>query len=123
MSTKTKEIEKNVVSLKDCKIIGVSSPATIMQIATSRGIQPQDVFVRVRVVYDGKEFSVSNKLRYLGQVGYEKLQNLMKSGEGVNLRVDLNSSFFHFDEEVSVADLFKSTGEKKDYSLAALLGI
>ena len=118
----SEKIEKNVVSLKGCKVIGVSSPSTIMQIATSRGIIPQDVFVRVRVAYEGKEFSVSNKLRYLGQSGYERLQTLQKSGEGVDLSVDLNSGFFHFDDEVSVQDLFKAS-EKADYSLAALLGM
>lgn len=118
----SEKIEKNVVSLKGCKVIGVSSPSTIMQIATSRGIAPQDVFVRVRVAYENKEFGVSNKLRYLGQSGYERLQKLSKSNETVDLSVDVNSGFFHFDDAVSVQDLFK-TAEKADYSLVALLGL
>lgn len=117
------KIEKKIVTLEGCKVIGVSSPNTIMQIAADRKIAPQDVFVRVRVAYKDKEFSVSNKLRYLGQSGYEKLQKLTTSGEGVDLSVDLNSGFFRFDEHVEVEDLFKTEAPKSDYSLAALLGM
>lgn len=118
------KVEKKIVTLKACKVIGVSSPSTIMQIAADRKVAPQDVFVRVRVAYNGKEFSVSNKLRYLGQSGYEKMQALTKSGEPVDLSVDLNSGFFRIEEQVAVADLFKSTETtKRDYSLADLLGV
>ena len=94
------------VNVEGAVIKTVSSPDTIKRIALDRGIIPQEVFVRVVFTYKGKEYTVSQKLRFLSKYGYEKLLNCQKTGEPIDLVVEPEKGFFYIDEHTSVEDLF-----------------
>lgn len=101
------------ISLKEVVITKVSSPATIMQIAEDRNLNPQEVFVRVTFEYQGKEYSASNKLRILTQKGYEELLAAKENKTLVDIAVT-DTGFFYLERNVSVDDLFKVKPEVKD---------
>ena len=96
------------------KIVGLSSPNTIATIAKDRGLNPLDVFVRVVFeTEDGEQAQVSQKLRILTKVGYEKLDNARKNEELINLTVTSNG-YFYVTESATLDDLFKDSGSTTD---------
>lgn len=119
---KTKE--KNVVIVEEAIIKQVSSPATIQRVALDKGINPQEVFVRVIFETDGVEFGVSNKLRFLTKQGYVELIEAQKNKTPMRLAVDTVSEFFYIEKDISVDELFKEATPKKEpvkYNLAMLI--
>lgn len=113
----------NIVKCTGCKIIGVSSPSTIARIAEDKGINPQEVFVRVRFAYNGHEFTVSNKLKFLTKTGYKKLLDAVNTETVMTLAVNVESGFFYIENDATIDDLFKEESEKPDIkkALAALI--
>lgn len=105
--------QKNVVIVKDTIIKQVSTPSTIQRVATDKGINPQEVYVRVTFEYGGKEFGVSNKLRFLTKAGYEELIKAKEDKTAMTLAVDTESGFFYIEKDIKVDDLFKTPVEKK----------
>lgn len=101
-------VAKNTkVTVENAVIKQVSSPATLQRVAAERGINPQEVFVRVVFEHEGKEFMVSNKLRFLTKAGYVELIDAQKNSTPVKLVVDVESGFFYIEHDVAVDDLFK----------------
>lgn len=101
-------VAKNTkVTVENAVIKQVSSPATLQRVAAERGINPQEVFVRVVFEHEGKKFMVSNKLRFLTKAGYVELINAQKDKTPVKLVVDVESGFFYIEHDVAVDDLFK----------------
>ena len=102
------KVAKNTkVTVENAVIKQVSSPATLQRVAADKGINPQEVFVRVVFEHAGKEFMVSNKLRFLTKAGYVELINAQKDKTPVKLVVDVESGFFYIEHDVAVDDLFK----------------
>lgn len=101
----------------------VSSPSSIQRVALDKGINPQEVFVRVTFEFKGQQFTVSNKLRFLTKAGYEELLNAAKTGEPMKFVVDIDNGFFYVEKDVSIDSLFAQEVEKKDERkpLSALL--
>ena len=120
---KTQIKEKDVVIVEGAIIKQISSPSTIQRVAVDKGINPQEVYVRVTFEYKGQEFPVSNKLRFLTKAGYQELIEAQKNKTAIRLAVDKNSGFFYIEKDIKVEDLFKTAVEKKDSraSLATLL--
>ena len=104
--------ERNIVTVDNCIIKQVSSPSTIQRVAVDKGVNPQEVYVRVTFEYNGKEFGVSNKLRFLTKAGYEELIKAQKDKTSMKLAVDTESGFFYIEKDVSVDDLFKEAVTK-----------
>lgn len=97
----------------EVRVIGVSNPGTIMNIAKTRGLDPQDVFVRaVLEIEAGEQINVSQKLRILGRDGYEKLIKAYKNDELINVTIN-EDCFFYLTENVSLDDLFKNSEANK----------
>lgn len=95
------------VTIEGAVIKQVSSPSTLQRVATDKGINPQEVFVRVTFEYAGNQFAVSNKLKFLTKAGYIELIEAQKTGKAMKLTVDTESGFFYIEHDVSVDDLFK----------------
>lgn len=104
--------ERNIVIVDDCIIKQVSSPSTIQRVAVDKGVNPQEVYVRVTFEHKGKEFGVSNKLRFLTKAGYEELIKAQKDKTPMKLAVDTESGFFYIEKDVSIDDLFKEAVTK-----------
>ena len=120
----TAKSERNTVTVDGAVIKTVSSPSTIQRVAVDKGVNPQEVFVRVTFEYGGKEFGVSNKLRFLTKAGYNELLEAQKNKTPMKLAVDTDSGFFYIEKNVSVDDLFKEAVVKSTdtrTNLAALL--
>lgn len=110
-SAQTQNEEKVTVT---CKIIQVTSPSTIKSIAMERGINPQEVFVRVVFEHEGAQYKASNKLRILGKQGYQELVDAKNNGTEMTLTVGLESEFFYIERQVSVDELFAEELPKTD---------
>ena len=116
--------KRNFITVEGAIIKQVSSPSTIQRVAVDKGINPQEVYVRVTFEFKGKEFGVSNKLRFLTKAGYEELVTAQKNKTPMKLAVDVESGFFYIEKDVSVDDLFKEAVAKTTdtrTSLSALL--
>ena len=115
--------DRNMVTVGGVIIKQISSPSTIQRVAVDKGINPQEVFVRVTFEHNGKEFGVSNKLRFLTKAGYLELMNALENKTPMKLAVDINSGFFYVEKNVSVDDLFKEavTASTNRTDLTALL--
>lgn len=100
--------EKDMVIVKEAIIKSVSTPSTIQRVAVDKGVNPQEVFVRVSFEYNGQLFQVSNKLKFLTKAGYNELVEAQKDAKPIQLAVDRNSGFFYIEKDVSVDDLFKT---------------
>ena len=100
--------DTDMVIVEDVIIKQVSSPATIQRVAIDRDINPQEVYVRVIFEHEGKEYSVSNKLRFLTKAGYNELLAAKQDKTPMRLAVHTNSGFFYIEKDVSVDDLFKT---------------
>lgn len=118
LSTK-KEPVKIVVD--GAVIKSVSSPSSIQSVAKDRGINPQEVFVRVTFDYKGTEVKVSNKLRFLTKAGYMELLEAQKNQTPMKLVVDTANEFFYIEHDVSVDDLFKEEVAKSVDNKANLM--
>ena len=92
----------------------VSSPSTIQRVALDKGINPQEVFVRVTFEYNGKEFAASNRLRFLTKAGYEELLKAVETAEPMKFVVDIDNGFFYIEKDVSIDSLFAQEVVKKD---------
>lgn len=110
-------MEKKRVILK-VVITSVTSPATIKKVAEDHGINPQEIFVRVGFSYKGDEYSSSNKLRFFGEEGYNKLLAAKQSGEEVDIALTSNDKgtlmYLESAEKVEVKDLFTTPVAKED---------
>lgn len=102
----------------DVIITSVTSPATIKKVAEDHKLNPQEVFVRVGFKVGEDEYSSSNKLRFFGQEGYEKLLAAKSSGEPVSITITANEKgtllYLNSDEHVEVSELFEKPVEKVD---------
>lgn len=107
-----KRLEKQSISLKGVKVIGVTSPNRIAQIAEERSINPQEVFVRVVFEYQGSQYQASNQLRFFGEKGYNKLLESRDNETLVNVTITADDKgtlmYLDSDKDVSVSDLFKT---------------
>lgn len=116
---------KNTVNINGAIIKNVSSPDTIMRVARDKGMNPQEVFVRIVFTngLDEREFSASNKLKYLTRTGYQSLLDAKENGTPMDITVDLDGEFFYINTHTSVDDLFAEKVEptKTRTSLAELL--
>lgn len=99
------------LGLKGVKILGVTSPNRIAQIAEERKITPREVFVRVIFEYAGSQYNASNQLRFFGEKGYEKLLQARDDESLVNITIIKDSKgilmYLDSDKDVTIADLFK----------------
>jgi len=100
-------------------VLSLTSPARIAQIAKEKALNPQEVYVRVTCEYEGKTFTVSNKLRFLGQDGYKKLMDAKTSKETLTITIspssdNLNYYFYLENDSVNVEDLFKEKVTQPD---------
>jgi hypothetical protein len=112
------------VRIEKAIVKGVSSPDTIQRIAEEKGLNPQEVFVRLTFETGGKEFVASNKLRFLGKKGYEQLVKVKSSGETVDITVDTEKEFFYLNNGTTVDDLFKTELPKRERpSLSSLINM
>ena len=100
-------------TLEGIIIRSVSSPSTIQRVAVDRGINPQEVFVRITFEHGGKLYSAANQLRFLTKAGYLELLDAYKSGTPLTISVDVESGFFSIEHDVSVDDLFAEKLEPK----------
>ena len=91
ISTSTKK-EPVKVTVDQAIIKSVSSPSAIQSVAQDKGINPQEVFVRVTFEYKGTEVKVSNKLRFLTKAGYLELIEAQKTKKPMKLVVDTATS-------------------------------
>ena len=116
--------KQNFVKVENVVLKSISTPTMIQRVAQDKGINPQEVFVRVTFEYGGKDVVVSNKLRYLTKAGYVELTTAVANKTPVTLEVDTMSGFFHVVKDIKVDDLFKESVAKTDiskFNLAALL--
>lgn len=104
--------ERTTITVEGAIIKQVSSPSTIQRVAVDKGVNPQEVFVRVTFEYAGKEFGVANKLRFLTKAGYMELIEAQKNKTPMKLAVDVESGFFYIEKDVSIDDLFKDAVTK-----------
>jgi len=109
----------------EAKIIGVTGKGRIADIAAEKGLNPQEVFVRVIFeITDRNGVTVqtmaSNQLRFFGQTGYEKLLKAKETGEMVKLSLRTNDKgtlvYLNRDNEVKMDDLFAKPIERKGLS-------
>lgn len=112
------------VRIEKATVKGVSSPDTLQRIAEEKGLNPQEVFVRLTFETEGQEFVASNKLRFLGKKGYEQLIKAKDSGETVDITVDIEKEFFYLNSGTTVDDLFKTELPKRERpSLSSLINM
>ena len=104
LSTKKEPVK---IIVDGAVIKSVSSPSSIQSVAKDRGINPQEVFVRVTFDYKGTEVKLSNKLRFLTKAGYTELLEAQKTQKPMKLVVDTANEFFYIEHDVSIDDLFK----------------
>ena len=99
-------------------ITSVTSPSSIQAIAKDHSINPQEVFVRVGFKLGEDEYSSSNKLRFFGKEGYEKLLAAKSSGEPVSITLTANEKgtllYLNSEEHIEVSELFEKPVEKQD---------
>jgi hypothetical protein len=112
------------VTVDNATVVNVTSPSTIDRIAKDRQLNPQEVFVRCTFQFKGKQFTASNKLRFLTKAGYEELLAAKEKQTPMKFVVDVESGFFYIEHDVSVDSLFSTPVESEDRreSLTALLG-
>lgn len=115
--------EKNIVIVEGAIIKQVSSPSTIQRVAVDKGVNPQEVYVRVTFEYGGKEFGVSNKLRFLTKAGYAELISAQKNATPMKLAVDVESGFFYIEKDVQIDDLFKEAVVRENDTRANLAAL
>lgn len=117
-NVKTNDVKR--IQVQGVKIVGVTSPANIARIAKERNLNPQEVFVRVTFEHDGEQYTASNKLYILGKANYQKLLNIMGTGETVNVelsisKTDPNNAFIYIEEDsVDIESLFTEEVKKTD---------
>lgn len=102
-----KQYVSDNVTIEGAIIRSVSTPSTIQKVAQDRGINPQEVFVRVVFSYNNNDYAVSNKLRFLTKSGYKQLLDAQSTKTPLKLTVDRNGGFFYIENDVAVDDLFK----------------
>lgn len=117
MSTEIKkeDLEKVVtkwIAAKGCKILNISQPEDIAEIAKNQKIDALDVFVRITFEFNGKQYKASQRLDVLGKEDYQMLLDKQKSGETVDFKVS-NTEFFKIYREVKFEDLFKNAESRK----------
>ena len=103
---------REFITVEGAVIKQVSSPSTLQRVAVDKGINPQEVYVRVTFEYKGKEFGVANKLRFLTKAGYVELVEAQKNKTPMKLAVDVESGFFYIEKDVKIDDLFKDAVTK-----------
>ena len=110
--------KKESLSIKGVKIISVTSPNMIAQIAEAHSLNPQEVFVRVKFEYEGTEYQGSNQLRFFGKDGYAKLIKSRDEELPVNITItkDIKGYLMYLDPDtdITIDDLFKDPVEKED---------
>jgi len=128
MPKKTKEVVKDYqeVEVKDVKIVGISGPKTILSIAQEKGINPQEVYVRVIYSKGKTEYTASQKLSILGKQDYDKLRAIAGTNEKINLNLTTyvdkggeTRAFFNLEDTTSSDELFSTPVEKTTKKRAA----
>ena len=116
------------IQVKNVKIVGVTSPASVARIAKEHGLNPQEVFIRVTFEHEGEQYTASNKLYILGKETYQKLLNIMGTDNKINIelsisKVDPSSAFIYVEDKVDIDSLFTEEVKKTDNrsSLSSLL--
>ena len=107
------------VRIEKAIVKGVSSPETVARVAKERGLNPQEVFVRLTFETEGKEFVASNKLRFLGKSGYNQLLEAKEKNGTVDITVDTEKEFFYLNTGATVDDLFKTELPKREKTTLA----
>ena len=117
------ERKKNIVNVKGVIVTQISSPSTIQRVAVDKAVNPQEVYVRVTFKYEGNEYTVSNKLKFLTKAGYEELIKAKDNQTPMDFAVDTESGFFYVEKNVSVDELFKTPVKSTNTrtNLAALI--
>lgn len=113
------------VNFKNIVLKSVSGPHTIASIAKEKGINPQEVFVRIMFTHEGKELKASNKLKFITKSGYNTLLDNCKNAKPMDLVVDVEKEFFYIDDGTTVDDLFATPVEKPAHTnnlLSFLIG-
>lgn len=111
---------KQAVQLKGVKIVAVTRPDAIKEIADTKGINPQEVFVHVTFEHNGEQYQSSNQLRFFKQKGYEALLKSKSEGTAVDITLTMDMSkpdkdplmYVDFKDETSVASLFAKKIER-----------
>ena len=111
------------VTVNDAVVISVTSPSSIERIAKDKNLNPQEVFVRCTFEYAGRQFTASNKLRFLTKVGYKELLDAKENKTPMKFVVDVEKGFFYIEHDVSIDSLFEAPVEveSKTASLTDLL--
>lgn len=114
---------KNTIEVNGAIIKSVSSPNTLMRVARDKDLNPQEVFVRITFEVEGKEYSASNKLKYLTRAGYQSLLDAKASGTPMDLAIDVEGEYFYINTHTSIDDLFAKevAPVQRKYSLTDLL--
>jgi len=102
------------VEVKGVKVIGVSSPARIKAIADERGLNPQEVYVRLIYSQNGEECTASQQLGILGKENYKKLRDLVGTDTLIDLSLNIGTNkktgeynaFFYLESGIKEDDLF-----------------
>lgn len=117
------DVASNKVTVDGAVVASVTSPSTIDRIAKERNINPQEVFVRCTFNYAGKQFTASNKLRFLTKAGYMELMEAKTNGTPMKFVVDVEKGFFYIEHDVAVDSLFETPVASTDTraKLTALL--
>lgn len=117
-------METTRIEVNGVKIIKVSSPEAIASIAEEKGLNPQEVFVRVTFARTDAEgnpekdsegniiaYKAANKLKFFKKEGYEKLLAAQRDGTLVDIvlskSAESNEIFMYLaHEKVAVDSLF-----------------
>lgn len=100
------------VKCENVVIKSVSSADTIMRVAKDRGINPQEVFVRIVFEHEGEEYKASNKLRFIGKTDYEELVKAATEGTAMCITVDTENEYFYIEHNTTVDQLFATPVER-----------
>lgn len=107
------------------KIMNVSSPETLKNLAESFSVAPTEIFVRVTFEHKGAKYTVSNKLKYLTKAGYKSLLEAKEAGTEMKISINTDNGFFYIVRDVGIDDLFgeiKAPEKKSELAdLASLL--
>lgn len=101
--------------LNQVTVVGVTMPETIARIAREKGLNPQEVFVRLIFKHEDKEYVASQKLQILRKEGYQRLLDCIKNDEKLDITVS-EKDFFYVtlpEDKVDVDTLFSKPLETK----------
>ena len=110
------ETKKTIVRCENVKIKSVTSPDQVSLIAKERGLNPQEVFIRIVFEYNDMPYKASNKLRFLTKEGYKTLIEKCEKEEPITISVNTENEFFYIEYGTKIDDLFSTPVEKERYT-------